>query len=244
MVITSMDNAKIALAHKLLEKKYRLAYNKYLIEGERLVRDAILHGANIETVFVKQSVEQKYNFENAIVVADRVFDKLCDTVSNQGVIAIVNKSSDVEFLQKGNVLILDGLQDPGNVGTLLRTAVACGFSDVFAVNCVDVYSPKVLRSAMSAHFSINIHQESDMRCVFDKMQSYMLLAADMDGENLFDCSFDGKIAVVLGNEGNGLSEYSKKNVNKIVALPMENNIESLNVAIAGSVIMYCIYTNK
>lgn len=244
MVITSMDNAKVALAHKLLDKKYRLAYNKYLIEGERLVRDAILHGAQVETVFVKESCQSKYSFENAVVVADRVFSKICDTVNNQGVLAIVNKASDIDFTAQGNVLVLDGLQDPGNVGTLFRTAVACGFTDIFAVNCVDVYSPKVLRSAMSAHFSISIHQDNDMQSVFQKLSSYVLLAADMGGENLFETKLQGKVAVVLGNEGNGLSDYSRQNVNKVVALPMENSIESLNVAIAGSVIMYHIYTNK
>ncbi len=244
MVITSMDNAKVAMAHKLMDKKYRLAYNRYLIEGDRLVHDAILHGAQVETIFVKQSVEHKFQFDGALIVADKVFDKLCDTVNNQGVLAVVNKPSDMSFLQQGNVLVLDHLQDPGNVGTILRTAVACGFTDVFAVNCVDIYSPKVFRSAMSAHFSINIHQENDINKVFENLLSYQLIAADMNGDNLFGCKIDGKVAVILGNEGNGLSDIARQRASKIVSLPMENSIESLNVAVAGSVIMYHIYTNK
>ena len=241
MVITSLDNSKVAQAKKLLEKKYRVQLKKYLIEGERLVSDAISHGALVETVFVKQSVASKFNFENQIVLADNVFAKICDTVTTQGVVAVVSQVQ--RDLQKptGHCLVLDGLQDPGNIGTLLRTAVACGFSDVYAVNSADLYSPKVLRSAMSAHFCINLHQSNDLQQVFDVLEQSTIVCADMQGQNAFDYNFDGKIALVLGNEGNGLSPLSRQTIKQKVSLPMQNNLESLNVAVAGSVIMYCIY---
>lgn len=243
MVITSTENAKVAYAAKLLEKKHRKSSGLYLIEGERLVCDAQKHGAEIVDVFVKESVQHKFDFPNQTVVSDRVFAKLCDTVNSQGVLAVV-KQPQREFCPPcGNSLVLDGLQDPGNVGTLIRTAAACGFSDVFAVNCVDVFSPKVLRAAMSAHFCVNVWQFDAVEQVLPLL-GCQVLAADMNGENVFSAQFAPKVVVVLGNEGNGLSDYSKTHADKIVSLPMKNNFESLNVAVAGSVIMYQIFAEQ
>lgn len=244
MLITSQDNAKVKEVVKLLDKKQRKISGKYVIEGERLVRDAIKHNAVICDVFVKQSVADKFYFDGQIVLADNVFDKISDTVNTQGVIAVVKQSENTLDVPQGNCLVLDGLQDPGNVGTLIRTSASCGFSDVYAVNCVDLYSPKVVRSAMSAHFCVKLHQSDSISQVFDLLKDITVVCADMGGENVFDAKLHGQIALVLGNEGNGLSEFSKQNADMTVSLPMENEFESLNVAIAGSVIMYQIYANK
>ena len=241
MVITSQDNAKVVEVSKLLDKKYRKATGRYVIEGERLVRDALKHGANVTDVFVKLGTEDKFDFENQIVVSEKVFAKMSDTVTSQGVLAVVQKPDKQPVAPIGNCLVLDGLQDPGNVGTLIRTAAASGFTDIYAVNCVDVFSPKVLRSAMSAHFCVNIWQTDDIRLVFDLLQHVQKVAADMHGESVFRASFAERVAIILGNEGNGLSEFSKAHADKTVCLPMQNNFESLNVAVAGSVIMYKIY---
>ncbi len=243
MVITSTDNAKVQEVAKLADKKYRKFYQSYVIEGERLVRDAIFHGAQVQNIFVSESVVGELDFPNAIVVSDRVFAKMSGTVNSQGVLAVA-KIPQAELVEpQGNCLILDNLQDPGNIGTLIRTAVACGFTDIYAVNCADLYSPKVVRSAMSAHFCLNLHQTDDIAKVFDVASKNVILACDMGGRNIFDCKFDGNVALVLGNEGNGLSAYSRANANDAICLPMANNFESLNVAVAGSVIMYQIYAN-
>ncbi len=241
MLITSTENAKVAEVAKLLDKKYRKASGLYLIEGERLVSDALMHGAEITEIFVKESAMQKIHFDNAIFVADKVFAKMSDTVTSQGVVAVVKKRQGVPVPPKGNCLVLDGLQDPGNVGTLIRTAAACAFTDIYAVNTVDLYSPKVLRSAMSAHFCLNLWQTENLQETFQLLKDCAIVAADMKGANVFSSKFHGKVALVLGNEGNGLSEFSRKAVQQTVSLPMENNFESLNVAVAGSVIMYQIY---
>lgn len=243
MVITSTDNAKVQEVAKLADKKYRKFYQSYVIEGERLVRDAIFHGAQVQNIFVSESVVEELDFPNAIVVSDRVFAKMSGTVNSQGVLAVA-KIPQAELVEpQGNCLILDNLQDPGNIGTLIRTAVACEFTDIYAVNCADLYSPKVVRSAMSAHFCLNLHQTDDIAKVFDVASKNVILACDMGGRNIFDCKFDGNVALVLGNEGNGLSAYSRANANDTICLPMANNFESLNVAVAGSVIMYQIYAN-
>ncbi len=241
MVITSQDNPKVVEAAKLLEKKFRKASGRYLIEGERLVCDALKHGAHVLEVFVKESVCHQFDFENKIVVSDKVFSKLSDTVTSQGVVAVVEKKQSELVVPLGNCLVLDGLQDPGNVGTLIRTAAACGFTDVFAAGCVDVYSPKVLRSAMSAHFCVNVQSADSIEKVFGVLHGVEKVAADMNGESAFSATFSNKVALILGNEGNGLSEYARSQVDRTVSLPMQNNFESLNVAVAGSVLMYKVF---
>ncbi len=244
MIITSIDNAKVADAVKLSDKKYRKATGRYIIEGARLVLDAVKYGADIKSVFVKESAADAFSFENTIIVSDRVFAKMCDTVNSQGILAVAQKKEDSGVAPAGNCIVLDGLQDPGNVGTLVRTAAACGFTDVYAVNCVDIYSPKVLRSAMSAHFCLNIHEINSIENAFDILNGIEIIACDMDGVNVFERKFEKQLALVLGNEGNGLSEYSKTHCNSTVSLPMANNFESLNVAVAGSVIMYRVFSQS
>ena len=243
MVITSTDNAKVQEVAKLADKKYRKLSQSYVIEGERLVRDAILHGAKVLNIFIAESAKGKLDFADAIVVSDRVFSKMSTTVNSQGVLAVAQIPQNQLAKPKGNCLILDNLQDPGNIGTLIRTAVACGFTDIYAVNCADIYSPKVVRSAMSAHFCLNLHQTDDISKAFEVASNCTILACDMGGQNIFDCRFDGNVALVLGNEGNGLSAYSRQNAHQTISLPMANNFESLNVSVAGSVIMYQIYAN-
>ena len=244
MVITSLDNAKIVEVAKLADKKYRRLTKQYVIEGARLVSDALKHGAKLVSVYVRESNSQDYNFANQIVVSDRVFAKMCETVNSQGVLAVVEKSETALTKPVGNCLVLDGLQDPGNVGTLIRTAVACGFSDIYAVNSVDLYSPKVLRSAMSAHFCVKLHELDSIEEAFDLLNGVQTVSAHMGGTNVFSTRFGKRVALILGNEGNGLSDYSLKHAAKTVALPMENGFESLNVAVAGSVIMYQIYSQS
>ena len=242
MVISSLTNAKIVEVAKLYDKKYRRLTNRYVIEGARLVSDAVKHGANVASVYVIESNAGDFDFSNQTVVSDKVFAKMCDTVNSQGVLAVVEKCESELTKLKGNCLVLDGLQDPGNVGTLIRTAVACGFTDIYAVNSVDLYSPKVIRSAMSAHFCISLHELDRIEQAFSLLDGVEKVSAHMGGTNVFATRFGKRVALVLGNEGNGLSEYSLKHATKTVALPMENGCESLNVAVAGSVIMYQIYS--
>ena len=244
MVITSHDNAKIAEIVKLSQKKYRKQLRRYFIEGARLVHDAIAHGAKVVGVYVAESAAPNFNFDGQVVVADKVFAKISDTVNSQGVLAVVEMVEDSFQKPTGNCLVLDGLQDPGNVGTLIRTAAACGFSDIYAANCVDLYSPKVLRSAMSAHFCVNLHELESIEQAFSLLDSAEIVCADMGGRDVFEAKFAQKVALVLGNEGNGLSDYSKTHASRTVALPMANGFESLNVAVAGSVIMYQIFSQS
>lgn len=236
MTITSLDNANIQLVKKLADKKYRKQTGLFVIEGERLVADAVKHGAKLTKVLVRESSAQKFNYDGALVVSDRIFDKISETVNSQGIVAVVNVPESDLSEPTGNALILDGLQDPGNVGTLIRTAASCGVTDVyFCNNCVDAYSPKVLRSAMSAHFCVKIHVMTAEE-IKQVLGTATILVADLDGKNIFESKHGGKFALVLGNEANGVSDSWQGE--KVVSLPMKNNFESLNVAVAGSVLMY------
>lgn len=241
MIITSLDNAKIAEVTKLYNKKYRRRSGLYVIEGARLIADAQKYGADIVAVYVQESAAEDYPFENQTVVADRVFAKLDNTVNSQGIVAVVRQKNAPLSAPSGNCLVLDGLQDPGNVGTLIRTAAACGFSDIYAADSVDLFSPKVLRSAMSAHFCLALHQLDNIEQTFELLQDTTIVAADMQGENVFKVNLYGKIALVVGNEGNGLSTFTRSHAHKSVSLPMANDFESLNAAVAGSVIMCQIF---
>lgn len=243
MLITSPDNPKIVEAAKLSDKKFRKVTDMYLIEGMRLVRDAIRYDAKIQDVFVREDIAATVDFPNATTVSARAFAKLSDTVNSQGVCAVVRRKERSLNSPVGNCLVLDGLQDPGNVGTLIRTAAACGFVDIYALNCVDLYSPKVIRGAMSAHFCVNLY-EATAEQVFGVLANVTKVAADMHGKNLFETQLIAPVALIIGNEGHGLSDYCLKNADVTVSLPMANNFESLNAAVAGSVIMYRIFSQN
>lgn len=264
MVITSRQNSKVAFVAKLAEKKYRKAFGKYVIEGERLVKDALLHGAQVTELYLNRTLCEKLglndepcvadvcdtlNFASDVeaqvfVTSDDVFAKMSDTVNSQGVIAVADLPENNHGAPKGNCLVLDGLQDPGNVGTLIRTAAACDFSDVFAVNSVDLYSPKVLRSAMSAHFCVKLQQFDDISVAWKYLSDTEIVAADMNGQNVAFADFFRSVALVVGNEGNGISDFCRTNADKIVSLPMKNDFESLNAGVAGSVLMYQIFLKQ
>lgn len=249
-MITSVDNVRLAACRRLADKKfckkYRQQTGDFLVEGERLVADAFRYGADVKEIFVKESVSDKFctTYPQAEIVADKAFATISDTVNSQGIIAVCHhdKPGTQRLRLSGHCLVLDGLQDPGNVGTLLRTAAATGFDNVVSARSVDLYSPKVMRSAMGAHFCLNLYEVSDIEQAFELVGNCQKVCADMGGKNVFETEFDCKdIALVVGNEGNGLSQFSRQHTDKTVCLPMTNKFESLNAAVAGSVIMYQIF---
>ena len=239
MVITSASNSKVLLVRKLQDKKYRNRFKQYCIEGVRLYQEALRFGKKPLEVFVKQSLSDKLNIDGATVVEDNVFDKMYDTVSSQGLIAVL-PIEDNDTVASGNCLVLDSLQDPGNVGTLLRTACATGFDTVYLYRCVDVYSPKCVRSAMSAHFAINLVTVDDFDVLKQHISNCRVVCADMDGKDVSQFQYNEPIALVLGNEGNGIGDYFNEISDDVVSLSMKNNLESLNVAVAGSILMYIL----
>lgn len=243
MVITSLDNKTVKDIIRLKDKKYRDASGKYLIEGYRAVRDSLPYLLEPEILFSQSfsETDEVKSFSEPLrttVVSDAVMKKISDTQSSQGVICVSKIKMSTATYDSNFALLLDRIRDPGNMGTILRSALATGFSDIYCVNCVDVYNPKVVRSAMSAVAKVNVYNV-DYNVVNDlKSNGYTLLAADMHGDNVFSNDVvANKICIAVGNEANGLSEKLLKMSDKVLSLPMES-LESLNAGVSAAVLMY------
>ena len=247
-VITSKENSNIKHARALLDKKHRIETGHFLLEGKKFVSDAITSGYKIEKLFVDSAAGNKFDSIIASVdapvffVEPNVFKSLCDTQTPQGIIAELA----LPFLgaykyKKGDrLLVLDRISDPGNMGTIIRSAKATGFEYIFAIDCVDVYSPKVVRSSAGAVLSANIYPVEEKAIIsYCAKHNITLLVADMYGENIYDLNLDGDYAVVIGNEGHGVSD-SFVSSGKLIKLPMKPGIESLNAGVSASVIMYIL----
>ena len=230
MKISSKDNPLVKYLVRLYEnKKERDESNKFIVEGYNLVSEAKKQGL-LDKVF---SIKEEDDYKDAIIVTKDIIKKITNTVTPEGIIAICNKKKDLNLGNK--VLYLDRLQDPGNIGTLLRSAVAFNFDTVVLDECVDLYNPKVIRASQGAIFYLNILSNSLSEL---KSLGYKIIGTEMFGTSLNNYkSNDSKLVLILGNEGHGVrSEYLEfSDIN--LTIPM-NSIESLNVGVAGSILMY------
>lgn len=244
-IITSPDNKTVKRIGKLKQKKYRAEYGEFFVEGYKNVLDTCAAAPEcIKCVALSSTAYGKYGDKfsgyETVVVEDMLFDKLTETESGQGILSI-NAIPKSAFPRAKACILLDRVRDPGNVGTILRTAVACGY-DVIANNCADIYSPKVVRSAMSAIVKCNIG--IDINPAELKAYGYELIVADMRGENVFAAEHADKYCIIVGNEADGVSADIIRSADKLLAVPQEN-IESLNAAVAAAVMMFALkYSDK
>lgn len=243
--ITSTDNNRIKEICRLRERKGRKALNKYITEGYRNVKDSLPYLIGAE-IYVSQSAYEKYcaEFDVYAICADNVFEKIADTENSQGMLCVSDISAGC-FDDDKDCVYLDGISDPGNLGTILRSCLATGFDNVVLAGGVDCYNPKVVRSAMSAVCKLNICSLSE-EITLEKIKEkgYTIICADMSGKNIFDCRFDdSKKCLIIGSEANGVSYSALKNADITVSLPM-GRIESLNAAVCASVMMYELKYNK
>ncbi len=244
-VITSKQNAGIKRIASLKEKKYRNLYGEYLVEGIKSVKEAVLYGQNVSVIIgVKEVVDILPPCGADIIVTDeKIIEYLSDTKTPQGVLAVIKIPENAQKSPKNNCVILDGVQDPGNLGTIIRTCAALGIKDLFLCSCADPYSPKVVRSSMSGIFSVNVI-EGTREEIASLTKDLNVVIADMNGENVFKARVKEPYALVIGNEANGVSEFFKSKADKVISLPMKNTVESLNAAVAFSVIAYTLYGKK
>lgn len=232
-IITSKANPLIKEAVKLKQKKYRSLMGKFILDGYHLVNEALAKGL-VERVFYVESCEiegvEKYR------VSALVMESLSDVVQNQGIVAICKKPEKMEIGNK--VLILDNVQDPGNIGTLIRSCAAFGFDTIIAENSVDFYNDKVIRSTQGALFKVNLIS-SEIGGFIDNHPDFDIYATDLKSQRYLDEMkiTAKKIAIILGNEGSGVSQEILTKVNNSFKLKM-SNMESLNVGVAGSIILY------
>lgn len=237
-IIRSKDNQKIKEIRKLKQKKFRTKTGYFLIEGQHLVDEALSCHQTVDYVIVSETYTGKSEYPvQTLIVSEPVMASLSGLDTPPGIMAVIQyvpKESD-----NHRVLMLENIQDPGNMGTLIRSAAAFKFDTIYVSNhCVDVFSDKVLRSTQGTLFHINI-QVSDIKEEVDSFDGNVYVTALNDAVELHTMTpSEGNIAVVLGNEGSGVSDELLSRIDNRLKIQMAENIESLNVAIAGSIVMH------
>lgn len=236
-VISSLHNERIKKISKLLEKKYRDLEEKFLVEGEHLVKEA--KKANLLLEVIKcEDVLDDYDVPTTLVTYE-VIKKLSNTASPQRIVGVVKKVEEKELGNK--VLILDDIQDPGNLGTIIRSSLAFNVdSIVLSTASVDVYNDKVIRSSEGMFFHINVVRR-DILEIIDELHKldYKVYGTKVDGGTIVDkLDVPSKFALVMGNEGNGVKEEILNQCDEYLYIDMNSAVESLNVGVATSIILY------
>lgn len=252
-VITSKDNEIIKDIRKLKEKKYRNLTGKYIIEGIKIIEEAIEEKANIERIVVCEDcvrngeIEAKLLYEiakyNCIYVTEKIYNMITDTQTPQGILAVINKQEkdkNINF-EQDLIVVLDGIQDPGNLGTILRTIDSVGLTQVIvSKNTTDAYNPKVVRSTMGAIFRVNIIEAENLVQTIKeiKKHKFKVLVTSLETQNNFYDVILNKNVIVIGNEANGVSKEILEIADTQVRIPMLGKTESLNASVATGVILY------
>ena len=251
-IIESTKNDWIKQLKKLEKKKYRDSENKYIIEGEHLVEEAILNKAAIETILVTESSQVVYkellnevSREKLTQVTDEIIKHLSSLPSPQPIMAVISKDSiENKETKTQHLLLLDNVQDPGNVGTMIRTADAAGFSGVLlGEGTADIYNSKVLRSMQGSQFHINLEEvELKEKIISLKEDGYTIYSTELNEKAISykEITQTDKMAIIMGNEGQGVSEELLQLSDVNVFIPMKGQAESLNVAVAAGIMMFFI----
>lgn len=248
MIITSRENKIFKTAKLLKTSKGRSDAGMFIIEGIRSVKDAVSKNARLFCVIEKDGtkVDIEYNCP-AYTFAPKLFDDIAETITPQGVMAIVymqkHSLEDIDAENKNCIVMCETLQDPGNIGTVIRTAHAASAAGVVLTKgCCDLYNPKIVRSTMTGMMSLPVVQNvcAEETIEYFKKKGYTVLAGALTetAVDLYETSLVGKYLVIIGNEGNGVTASTLSMCDKVVKIPMASDAESLNAAIAGAVMMY------
>ena len=221
-------------------QKFRKQYNQYVVEGIKPVRECIDAGCEIEKIICVEGLES--GFEGATVVTESVFKSISSEKTPQGVLAVVKIPQFNLKPPEKACLLLDCLQDPGNLGTVIRTANAAGYDEIYLINCTDPYSPKAVRASMSGIFFVNIYQGTREE-ILKALEGVPLVCADMNGENIFEFKAPKHFCLCIGNEGSGISNEIKERASYTVKIPMRDTCESLNAAVSAGIAMYALRKN-
>ena len=237
MVYTSVDNEKIKEIKKLSIKKYRDDTNTFLVEGEHLIKEASDNGL-LKQIFVLEDYKLEHNLSvETNYCSLKVMKYLSELTSPSKVIGVCNKKTSKIYGNK--ILMLDGVQDPGNLGTIIRSSVAFNVDTVIlSSDCADLYNSKVIRASQGMIFSANI-VISDLKTELSKLSSYTIYGTKVDGGNsLKKIDKKEKTVIIMGNEGSGVSSELLELCDEYLYIDTNSNCESLNVAVATSIILY------
>ncbi len=257
-LIKSSKNEKIKKLTQLLKsKKSQNLNDSFVLEGFRSVHDALTFKAEIESIFLTPSALKKFELINPELIKrcklnlidNDISQKLSSVKNCQGIFAIVKKLNQLnlsEIDSTDNVLVLVELSDPGNMGTLIRSASAFGYNKIILVDCCDIYNPKVVRSTMSSIFRTRYRQcSTDEAIAWLKNSNLKIYAAvaDKHKPSSFEPNLDMGCVLMIGNEAHGIPAPILDLCSKKITIKMLNEIESLNAAVAGSILMFNI-SNK
>ena len=251
--ITSKDNELIKHIRKLKDKKYRDESNEYVVEGVKLVEEAVKENAKIKQIIVCEDTTRTYEIPTHIMleiaryecisVSDKIFNIITQVTNPQGIMAIIEKNAQdaqIDYSQD-IIVVLDDVQDPGNLGTILRTLDSIGLNQIIvSKGTADAFNSKVVRSTMGAIFRIKIIEVENLAQEIKEMRKhhFKLMVTSLQTKNsIYDIDFNKKI-IVIGNEANGVSKEIQDMADEKAKIPMLGRTESLNASVAAGVVMY------
>lgn len=252
-VISSKDNEIVKSIRKLKEKKYRDIENCYVIEGIKLIKEAINENAKIKEIVVCEEcinsgeIDKDTLYEiakyNVIYVTEKVFNAITDVKTPQGILAVIEKKAlnkQIDYSQD-IIIALDGVQDPGNMGTILRTVDSANLNQIIvSKDSADCYNPKVVRSTMGAIFRVNIIEVDNLKETLEavKKNKFKVMVTALDtNESIYSVNYNNKV-IVIGNEANGVSKEVQAIADEKVKIPMLGKTESLNASVATGIMIY------
>lgn len=254
-IIRSRENKFLKHGKKLNIRKFRQKDNEFLIEGIRFVEEAVFSGAHIKYCLLSESLKgdrvsklmdnMKSKNIDVYMVEDELIDEICDTKTPQGIAAVVERHEESadDIINRGTLLlIVDRIQDPGNLGTIIRTAHAAGVSGIILSNgTVDPYSPKVLRSTMGSIFNVPFTEFHDLPEIITKIKElgFKVYGSSLNGSiPYYDEVYSSKTAIIVGNEANGIDNEVIAQSDSLIKIPMPGGAESLNASVACGILLF------
>ncbi len=237
-----MNKKQVAFLIKLKKKKYREEYNKFIVENPKVILEEYSN-PTLDSIYTTENFlkenEEFNSFNNINIISEKDLKKVSNKVTPPGVLSLFNITKEKKYnFRRKEVLILDNIQDPGNMGTILRTADWFGFTEVFlSENCVEIYNPKVVASTMGSIFNLNIHTSINLKDLIKdlKKEKYKIVVTDLNGDNI---KFKkDKIALVIGSESKGVSRKINALADIHYKIKKSGKAESLNVGVATGIVM-------
>ncbi len=250
--ITSKNNQLIKDTKKLFTSpRARKENGAFVLEGARLCFDVLNSFYTVDKLFITQSAYDKYQAKaddlisksnSAYLITDDVATKLSDTVATQGVFAVCKMKDNANADLKGKIIALDNVQDPSNMGAIVRTAEALGIDAIITYQGCDIYNPKALRSSMGSMLRVNIAYTDDLQDCLTKLkaQGFAVYSTvpDSSAKKITDIDFENDCVCVIGNEANGVEDDIKQVSDALITIPMLGRAESLNASVAASITMW------
>ena len=242
MIISSTQNDKVKRLVKLQDKRFRKEAELAVVEGDKFVKEAVAAG-QVTEVYISENFKGSFKHPSleAIALSDPVFRKVSKEITPQGILAVVKTDGlKCSYRPSGNFLVLDRIQDPSNMGAIIRSAAAANFKDVYLIDCVDVFNSKTIQASAGNIFKLKYRNISVGE--IPAGENVMLVVADMEGVPIqtFKAKPNKLYGLVVGNEGKGVSGHVRAICSDVVKIEMDNGVESLNAAVAASIIMFKI----